>query len=167
MTNLYCEDLAWQESLSQPGYIQWGTYAPDGSFEAIYAIERQPSLEMAHYWLDAAGVCDIGGQHRLGQPSPDDQPKPAMSQADEQVEVSGPSSSTAGQAGQVVATENEAVNPITEIPLAHWGLGVLALVGVCVLGSIWTRNRVQETDPTPNTSPQGLDVFNRGADNEQ
>jgi hypothetical protein len=114
---------------------------------------------MAHYWLDAAGVCDIGGQHRLGQPSPDQAPKPAITETSEPLE-SGPV-----KVGQAVASENvdistESVNPITEIPLAHWGLALLVLVGACSLGTIWTRNRVKESDSTPNSYPD-TSVFNK------
>jgi hypothetical protein len=160
VTELICEALISRESTTQPGYLQWGVEKADGSFEPIYGIERQQSVEMAHYWLDAAGVCDIAGQHRLGMPEIDEQPTPAVPATSEPPEIS--------RAGTMVATETtdtpaESVNPITEIPMGHWFLGILALVGVCMVGAIWTRNRTKVSDSSPNYSPD-TSVFNREQD---
>jgi len=143
------------------GWDQWGVINAMGEFEPVYGLESHHDDSSAMYFLAAAGVCQIKGKYKQGTVEVPEQPK-----------IAPPIAEPIQDARAVVQTETvqqpvESVNPITEIPMAHWGLGVLALVGICMVGSIWTRNRVKVNDPTPNECPQGLDVFSRGAEDEQ
>jgi L,D-peptidoglycan transpeptidase YkuD (ErfK/YbiS/YcfS/YnhG family) len=155
VSELICEELIARPSEIQ-GWTQYGFINDSGEFEPLYGLESGLSLHSALYYLDAAGVCDIGGQYQMGQPVPVESAPLVVANNIE----AAPAIATV-EVPPTPVSQVEA-NPVTEASGGAWFIGIAFALALGAAGVVWSAKQRSKNDPTPGVKMPN--PFNKGGD---